>query len=162
LEGGLAIVRVDAHNCLVLPTETPMGKRDCWVEVSRLSVPFAPVVKRIKLLAGRGLTLMMVLFNFLSRRIAPLQMHVRPTWQCTGEGDTTRLERGLGSGLSPDVLSALLGKLTPDPSSAPVCSDQPTRLLRELPTMDDIGVTVQQKDNESRGVQIPETDIAGG
>jgi hypothetical protein len=29
-----------------------------------------------------------------------------------------RLERGHGSSLSPDVLAALLGKLTPDPSSA--------------------------------------------
>jgi hypothetical protein len=72
LEGGLAIVRVDAHNRLVLPTETPMGKRDCWVEVSRLSVPFAPVVKRIKLLAGHGLTSMMVLFDNLSIHITPL------------------------------------------------------------------------------------------
>jgi hypothetical protein len=59
-----------------------------------------------------------VLFDFLSRRIAPLQMRIRLAWQYTGEGDTMRLERGHGSGLSPDVLSALLGKLTPDPSSA--------------------------------------------
>jgi hypothetical protein len=37
-----------------------------------LSVPFAPVVERIKLMPSHGLTSMMVLFDFLSRRIRPL------------------------------------------------------------------------------------------
>jgi hypothetical protein len=111
-------VRVDTHDHLVLPTEALTGKHDSWVEVPRLLAPFVPVVKWIKLLVGRGLTSMMVLFNFLSRCIASLQMRVHPMWQYTGEGDATRLERGHGSGLSLDVMSALLGKLTPDPSSA--------------------------------------------
>jgi hypothetical protein len=65
-------VCVDAHNYLVLQTEAPTGKCDSWVEVTRLSVPFAPVVERIKLMPSRGLTSMMVLFDFLSRRIRPL------------------------------------------------------------------------------------------
>jgi hypothetical protein len=111
-------VCIDAHDRLVLPTEAPTGKCDSWVLVPRLPVPFAPVVEQIKLLVGRSLTSMMVLFNFLSRRIAPLQMRIHLAWQYTGEGDTMRLERGHGSGLSPDALSALLGKLTPNPSSA--------------------------------------------
>jgi hypothetical protein len=38
-----AIVCVNAHNCLVLPTEAPTGKRDSWVEVPRLPVPFVPM-----------------------------------------------------------------------------------------------------------------------
>jgi hypothetical protein len=130
-------VHVDSHDLVVLPTEAPTGKRDSWVEVPRLSTPFAPIVERIKLLVDHGLTSMMVLFDFLSRRIMPLQMHVHSAWQYTGEGDTMRLERDHGLGLSSDVLSALLGKLTPDPSStdfitplpgnALVCSDQPMR-----------------------------------
>jgi hypothetical protein len=72
------------------------------------------------------------------------------------------------------VLSTLLGKLTLDPSSAdfvappPGCasmsSNQPmrTRLLRELPTLDNIGIAVWQKGDESQDVQIPRTDTAGG
>jgi hypothetical protein len=87
-------------------------------------------------------------------------MLVCPVWQYTEEGDTTQVEHGRGSGFSPDVLSTLLGKLIPDPSStdlapllgcAPVCSDQPMRmrLLRELPTLDDIGIAVQKKGNVS-------------
>jgi hypothetical protein len=67
-----------------------------------------------------------------------------------------RLERGHGSVLSPDVLFTLLVKLTPthpSPTSSPpplpgcalVCFDQPTQtwLLRKLPMLDDISVTMQ-------------------
>jgi hypothetical protein len=106
-------VRVDAHDRLVLPTEAKMGKRGSWVEVPRLSVPFAPVVEQIKLLVDHGLMSMMVLFNFLSRCITPLQLRVHSMWQYTEESDTTQLEHGRGSGLSSDVMSDLLGKLTP-------------------------------------------------
>jgi hypothetical protein len=47
---------------------------------------------------------------------------------------------------------------------APLCSDQATRsrLLQELPTLFEIGITMWQKGDESRGVQISRTDIAGG
>jgi hypothetical protein len=34
------------------------------------------------------------------------------------------------------------------------------RLLRELSTLDDIDITVRQRGDESRGVQIPGEDIA--
>jgi hypothetical protein len=111
-------MHVDGHDRLVLPIEAPTEKRDCWVEVPRLPLPFTPMVEQIRLLASCGLTLMMVLFDFLSRCIRPLQMRVHLAWQYTREGNTTWLERGCGLGLSPDVLSALLGKLTPDLSSA--------------------------------------------
>jgi hypothetical protein len=95
----------------------------------------------------------MVLSNFLSRRITPLQACTSLAWQYTREGDTMRLKRSHGSDLTPDVLRALLGKLSPDPYSsnfitpppacAPLCSNQATRTrwLRELPTLDEIGIT---------------------
>jgi hypothetical protein len=62
------------------------------------------------------------------------------------------LERNRGSNLALDVLGTLLGRLSPDPSlvdfvthpavCAPMCSDQvmQMRLLKELPTLDDIGI----------------------
>jgi hypothetical protein len=62
------------------------------------------------------------------------------------------------------VLRTRLGKLSPDPSltdfvtpplaCVPLCSDQATwtRLLRELPSLDDIDITVLQKGDESWGV----------
>jgi hypothetical protein len=70
------------------------------------------------------------------------------------------------------VLDALLGTLSPNPSLVDfvtplaactlMCSDQVTRtrLLRQLPTLDDIGIAVRQSGDESQGVQIPRTDVA--
>jgi hypothetical protein len=66
------IVHVNTHDCIVLPTEAPKGKRNSWVEVPRLPVPFTPVIEWIKLLAGHGLMSMMAIFDFLSRHITPL------------------------------------------------------------------------------------------
>jgi hypothetical protein len=69
---------------------------------------------------------------------------------------------------------AMLGKLSPDPFladftalppvCAPLCSDQATRsrVLQELPTLDEIGIIVQQKGDKSWGVQNPGTDVADG
>jgi hypothetical protein len=59
---------------------------------------------------------MMVLFDFLLKRIAPLQQLTYPAWLYTEENDTTRLERGRGSDLDPKVLEAMLLKLSIDPS----------------------------------------------
>jgi hypothetical protein len=95
---------------------------------------------------------MMVLFDFLLRRITPLQLRACSAWLYTGEGDAMLLERNHGSNLALDVLGTLLGRLSPDPSlvdfvtylavCAPMCSDPVTqmRLLKELPTLDDIGI----------------------
>jgi hypothetical protein len=70
----------------------------------------------------------------------------------TEEGEAMRLERSRHSGLDLDVLGTLLVGLSPDLSSfdfvtppaacAPMCSDQAarTRLLRELPMLDDMDI----------------------
>jgi hypothetical protein len=47
------------------------------------------MLDRICFLAEKGLTSMMVLLNYLSKHIVPLQEHVRPTWMYTGVNDTT-------------------------------------------------------------------------
>jgi hypothetical protein len=82
----------------------------------------------------------------------------------TEEGDATRLERNHDTGLDPNVLGTLLVRLSPDPSLvnfvtppmawASVCSDQAarTRLLSELPMLDDIDITARQRGDESQGV----------
>jgi hypothetical protein len=36
------------------------------------------------------------------------------------------------------------------------------RLPRELPTLDEISITVRQRGDECQGVQIPGVDVAGG
>jgi hypothetical protein len=158
------IVRANVHDCLVLPTQAATGKHSDWEEVLSLHKGFAPEIERIRHLVGHSLMSMMVLFDFLSRRIAPLQLCACPAW----------LERGHRSDLATDVLATLLERLSPDPSStdfitplaacAPMCSDQAmrTRLLKELPMLEDIGITARQRGDESWGMQIPVTDIASG
>jgi hypothetical protein len=75
-----AIVQVDPHDRLVIPTGAPTGSRDLWEEPPKLHVSFEPVVERIRFLAGHDLSSMMVLSDFLSRHITPLQSCVHPMW----------------------------------------------------------------------------------
>jgi hypothetical protein len=73
--------------------------------------------RRIRFLAENGLTSMLVLFDFLSKRVTPLQLRPCPAWMYTGENDATRPECGSGSDLDPTVLAGMLSKLSIDPSS---------------------------------------------
>jgi hypothetical protein len=62
---------------------------------------------------------MMVLHDFLSRHLAPLQDRAtRPAWMYTGVNDIMRLERGPGSSLGCELLAACLKALTTDQFSA--------------------------------------------
>jgi hypothetical protein len=63
------IVQTDAHDRLDLPTGTSTGRWSHWERVPNLQSAYNPVLKRIQ----KGLMLMMVLFDFLSRRITYLQ-----------------------------------------------------------------------------------------
>jgi hypothetical protein len=86
----------------------------------------------------------------------------------------TRLESGDGSTLGEEVLALVMEKLRPDPSShdfvTPPASCQPhsrdqaarTLLLVAMPSMDDIGIALIQRGDQSRGVQIPGTGTTGG
>ena len=82
-----------------------------------LEAEFQPVIWRIAFLAREGLTSLMVLHDFLSRRLAPLQEHSCGAWLYTGVNDATRLERGA----DPDtgMLSIILQKLC-GPSDSPL------------------------------------------
>jgi hypothetical protein len=95
---------------------------------------------------------MMVLHDYVLKRIAPLQERTRPTWLYTRVNDVTRLEHGDESALSKEALALVMGKLSPNPSShdfvtppascQPLCMDQATRslLLVVMPSMDDVGI----------------------
>jgi hypothetical protein len=120
-----------------------------------------PMVKRIRLLADQGLTLMMVLFDFLSKHITHLQLRALLTCLYTRENDTTWLEGSRGSDLDPKVLDTMLMMLSPDliyvgfliPPTvcASICLDRAAqpKLLKELPTLDDIDIAVQQLGDQS-------------
>jgi hypothetical protein len=65
-------VQADAHDRLALPAGAPTLDRTERVKDPGLESGFNPVLDRIQHLAENGLTLLMVLHDFLSRCLAPL------------------------------------------------------------------------------------------
>jgi hypothetical protein len=135
---------------------------------------FNPVLGRIRILAESGLTSMMVLYDYVSKRIMSLQKCTRPAWLYTGVNDVMWMEHGDRSTLGEEALALVMGKLSPDLSShyfvTPpascqlLCMDQATRtlLLVVMPSMDDVSIVPIQRGDQSRGVQIPRTSVMGG
>jgi hypothetical protein len=75
-------------------------RRAEWVKDTGLESGFDHILNRIQHLAENGLTSLMVMHDFLSRRLAPLQDRpTRPAWMYTEVNDIMRLERGPGSSL---------------------------------------------------------------
>jgi hypothetical protein len=160
-------VQADAHDRLTLPVGTPTLDHTEWVKDPDLESSFDPVLDRIQYLAENGLTSLMVLHDFLSRRLTPLQDRPEcPIWMYTGVNDIMRLERGPGSSLDEALLAASLNALTVDQFSAdlvvpaavcePICANQVARttLLATMPTLDDVDIAPVQRGNQSRGVVI--------
>jgi hypothetical protein len=114
-----ALVQADVHDRLALPVGGPTLDRTEWGKDPGLEPGFDPVLDQIQYLAENGLTSLMVLHNFLSKRITPLQDRShRPAWMYTGVNDIMWLDRGPGSSLGDALLSASLKALTTDQSSA--------------------------------------------
>jgi hypothetical protein len=133
------------------------------------------MLDRIQYLAESGLTSLMVLHDFLSRRLAPLQDRAtRPAWMYTGVNDIMQLECGLGSSLDGELLAACLKALTtdqflaelatPPASCGAICMDQTARmaLLAMMPMLDDVDIAVVQRGDLSRAVTIPGATVTGG
>jgi hypothetical protein len=168
------LVQADAHDRLMLSTATPTVPWADWEQDPGLEPAYNPMLGWIRILAESGLTPMMVLHDFMSKRIAPLQERTRPAWLYIGVNDITRLERGDGSVLSEEALVFMMGKMCPDPSShdftTPPASCQPlyvyqvvrSMLLVAMPSIDDVGIAPIQRGDQYRGVQIPEAGTAGG
>jgi hypothetical protein len=99
-------MQVDAHDWLVIPAAAPTLDRAEWGKDPGLESGFDPVLDRIQYLAESGLASLMVLHDFLLRRLAPLHDRAtRPAWMYTGVNDIMRLERGPGSSLDGELLS---------------------------------------------------------
>jgi hypothetical protein len=159
----------------VIPAAAPTLNLAEWRKDPGLEPGFDPVLDRIQYLAESGLTSLMVLHDFLSRRLAPLQDRAtRPAWMFTGVNDIMRLERGPGSSLDGELLAACLKALTtdqfstelamPPASCGAICMDQAARmaLLAAMPTLDDVDIAVVQRGDLSCGVTIPGAAVTGG
>jgi hypothetical protein len=111
---------------------------------------------------------LVVLADVQRRRLAPLREHAsRPAWLYTDDNDASRLARGKESVLDDDVLITILKQcvgeaitvdsIEPGPECLPLCVQQQLRtiLLKEMPTLEDIGIAVRRLGDTSRGVRIP-------
>jgi hypothetical protein len=163
-----ALVQADIHDRLALPVGGSTLDHTEWGKDPGLEPGFDPVLDRIQYLAENGLTSLMVLHDFLSKRLAPLQDRShRPAWMYTGVNDIMRLDRGPGSSLGDTLLAASLKALTTDQPSAelvtpvagcePLCVNQAVRttLLVIMPTLDDVDIARVQRGDQSHGVVIP-------
>jgi hypothetical protein len=66
------LVQADAHDRLVLPIGGPTLDCTGWGKDPGLEPDFDPVLNRIQYLAENGLTSLIVLHDFLSKRLVPL------------------------------------------------------------------------------------------
>jgi hypothetical protein len=148
----------------VLPTIAPTLHRADWGKDPDLELGFNPILEQIRFLVENGLASLMVMHEYLSKRIVPLQASTHPTWVYTRVNDTTRLERGAGSILNDGTLALSLTKLalvsfladlvTPPAVCQPICMDQvaKTALLRIMPMLDDVDIAVVQRGDQTCGV----------
>jgi hypothetical protein len=165
---GWVIAVADPHDRLELPTDSPQSDRSTWKARPTIPAELDPVLYRIKKLARSGLTSMMVLGDFLKRRIAPLQQRSRMAYVYTGLNDCCRIACGPGGDFTRTELEAALRAMTGEvfipeslvlPSGVKaLCEDQALRssVLASMPTLDEGGLAVRQLGGDpNRGLQIP-------
>jgi hypothetical protein len=153
-----ALVQADVHDRLALPVGGPTLDRTEWGKDPGPEPGFDPVLDRIQYLAENGLTSLMVLHDFLSKHLAPLQDRShRPAWMYTGVNDIMQLDRWPGSSLGDTLLATTLKALTTNPplnelvmptaGCEPLCVNQAARtaLLAIMPTLDDVEIAPVQR-----------------
>jgi hypothetical protein len=84
-------VQVDVHDRLTLPIAASTLDRAKWVKDPGLESGFDPVLDQIRYLAENDLTSLMMMHDFLSKRLTPLQDQPRPAWMYTGVNDMMRV-----------------------------------------------------------------------
>jgi hypothetical protein len=165
---GWVIAVADPHDRLELPTDAPQSDRSTWKGKPTIPKDLGPVFEGVKNLQRSGLTSLMVLGDFLKRRLAPLQQRTRMACMYTGTNDCCRIARGPGTEFTRAELEAALRVMTGEafsleslvlPSGVKaLCEDQALRssILASMPTLDEGGLAVRQLGGDpNRGLQIP-------
>jgi hypothetical protein len=161
-------VLADVHDRLALPVGGPTLDRTEWGKDPGLEPGFDPMMDRIQYLAENGLTSLMVLHDFLTKRLMRLQDRShRTAWMYTGVNDIMRLDRGPGSSLGDTLLATSLKAVTMDQPSAklvmpaagyePLCANQAARTawLAIMPTLDNVNIAPVQRANSPAAWSSP-------
>jgi hypothetical protein len=109
---GWVIAEADPHDRLELPTEGPQSDRSTWKAKPSMLEELGSVIERVKNLFRSGLTSLMVLGDYLKRRIAPLQQRTRMACMYTGTNNCCRVARGPGTDFSRAELEAAFRAMT--------------------------------------------------
>ncbi|KAE8803827.1 hypothetical protein D1007_20347 [Hordeum vulgare] len=94
---------------LLQPPSIPPTPPQGWIREELDDPRLTPVLTRLERLKQAGVTMAMVVWEFIYRRIAPLQRHSRLIWAYTGPQDMISIEI---MPLSSDVLCMLPRLLT--------------------------------------------------
>ncbi|KAE8813240.1 hypothetical protein D1007_09631 [Hordeum vulgare] len=99
-------------------SSTPATPNQGWMRRELSDSRFVPVLTRLEELKRAGVTMEMVVREFICRRIAPLWRHSRPMWTFRGPRDPMRIQV---LPHPPHILSELLRQLTSgDPDELPL------------------------------------------
>ena len=160
------IVETEEHDRLKPSTGLPSTTKDLWEEVPRLDKKYKPIVDRISDLSKAGLTSLMVVADFMCRRIAPLQRREYSACQYTGIMDPMRIDRGEESQVSGTLLKAMLSavcdsrittfSITPPAGIVPLSEDHEARrrAWKEMPECDNISIAEVQQRDRTGGFEI--------
>jgi hypothetical protein len=140
-------VYVDAttHSPLLQIPEKPAAPNSGWVREELTDRRAALVWQRLDGLKKNGVTAPMVVREFITQRIAPLQRHSRPMWTFSGPKDRMRLQV---SPLPPETLRAALERLIGDPTPAMIPAGDsflytcpnPVDFVKIMPLFDEWGL----------------------
>ncbi|XP_025813114.1 basic proline-rich protein-like [Panicum hallii] len=127
-----------------------------------------PVLNQVKELARGGPTSMMVLGDFLKRRITPLQQRTRMSRMYMGTNDCCSITRGPGTDFTRAELEVAIRGMTGEtfspeslvqPSGVKaLCEDQALRssVLASMPTLNEGGLAIRQLGGDpNHGIHIP-------
>ncbi|KAE8797880.1 hypothetical protein D1007_26890 [Hordeum vulgare] len=124
-------------------SSTPATPNQEWTRCDLSDSQFAPVLTQLEELKRVGVTMAMVVQEFICRRIAPLQHHSCLMWTFRGPRDPMRIQVWPHP---PDVLCELLRRLTGgDPDELPLNGlpvykfKAPKALIAEMPLFDEWG-----------------------
>lgn len=131
------------HERLELPTALP-EKLDRWGHEKLTNPRAVPVLEKMTADMGSKLTGAMLVKEFLTQRLAPLQAHSHPLWDLRDVDDDIRLRPGrlTGEELSRAVLT-LLEKIPDDLPATHVLlyrRDDEAALVEAMPTFNELGL----------------------
>ena len=153
------------HRSLELPEKAAEPRRSTWEAPPPEDARLEPVLERIRFLRDSGLTSIMVVVDFLRRRLAPLRERARPSWFYTGPEDITRTQIGASWDLGPAELRGMTRVITgvedmgwaelPWPKMALCTNPDRVAIMAKLPEFDAQGPVDRPRSRSPEASELP-------